>query len=399
MKRLFLILALAGLCFVDAAAQKSIPETITFLHNAGRRTEIILPKVNGLNVYKADLHTHSIYSDANLTPEQRVTEAWLDGLDIFAMTDHVEYRRHEGSMLQFLKGYTGGEAIKAVNTNIIRKAANEEGIKADLNLPTILAQKAAKAYGDSFLVIPGCEITREPKKIGHYNALFTTDNNAIYDPDPLQSLRNAKKQGALITHNHPGWSRKSCDFTEFEEQAYGEGLIDGVEIMNGIWFYPKTMRRCVDKGLYMLGCTDIHAQTNVYRDNGIFRTMTLIFAKENTLKEVRKALEKRMTLAYSSGNIAGDAELLQDFFKASVSCNFLARGKKDVAVYALTNSTSIGYKLRMGKKVYELPAFQTITIYVAKDSSGKDKDVEFYVENMWEVDYNNPKIVFKASAK
>ena len=302
-------------------------------------------------------------------------------------------------MLKFLKGYTGGEAKKAVNSNIIRKAANEEGIKADLNIPTQLAQKEAKAYGGALLIIPGCEITREPKKIGHYNALFTTDNNAIYDTDPLQALRNAKKQGALITHNHPGWSRKSCDMTEFEVKAYGEGLIDGVEIMNGFWFYPKTMRRCVDNNLYMLGCTDIHAQTSGFRQNGIFRTMTFIFAKENTLKAVRKALEKRMTLAYSAGNIAGDAKLLQDFFKASVSCKFLARGKKDAAVYALTNNTSIGYKLQIGKKILELPAFETITITVGKGKNGNDKDVEFYVANMWEVDYKNPKIVYKASAK
>ena len=399
MKRLFLVLALAGACLVDATAQGQIPETITFVSNASRRTEIVLPQVNGLNVYKADLHTHSIYSDANLTPEQRVAEAWNDGLDIFSMTDHVEYRRHEPTMLKFLKGYTDGEAKKAVNYNVIRKAANEEGIKADLNIPTKLAQSAAKAYGGAMLIIPGCEITREPKKIGHYNALFTTDNNAIYDTDPLQALRNAKAQGALITHNHPGWSRKSCDFTEFELQAYGEGLIDGVEIMNGYWFYPKTMERCVEKNLYMLGCTDIHAQTSVYRLNGHLRTMTLIFAKELTEKAIRKALEKRMTLAYSAGNIAGDAKLLQEFFKASISYKYLSRGKKDAAIYALTNNTSIDYKIRMGKKVYELPAFQTTTLHIQKNKDGYDSDIEFYVENMWEVGYKNPKIVLKASAK
>lgn len=399
MKRVFLILALAGLCFADAAAQKKIPETITFVQNAQRRTEIILPQVNGLNVYKADLHTHSIYSDAELTPEERVKEAWFDGLDIFAMTDHVEYRRHEPNMLKFLKGYTGGEVKKAVNSNVIRKAATEQGILADLNLPTKLAQKAAKAYGDALLIIPACEITREPKTIGHFNALFTTDNNAIYDTDPLQSLRNAKKQGALITQNHPGWSRKTCDITEFEQKAFDEKLIDGVEIMNGYWFYPKAMQRCVDWNLYMLGCTDIHNRTNHYRQNGYFRTMTLIFAKENTSKAIRKALEKGHTLAYSAGNIAGDAKLLQDFFKASVSYKFLSRGKKGAATYALTNTTSLDYKIRIGKRIYELPAFQTITISVSKNKDGQDKDITFSVTNMWEVGYKNPKIVLKATAK
>lgn len=399
MKKLFLFLALAALCFVDAAAQKKIPETITFVQNAGRRTEIILPKVNGLNIYKADLHAHSIYSDANLTPAQRVQEAWFDGLDIFALTDHVEYRRHERNMLNFLKGYNGGEAKKAVNYNVIRKAATEQGILADLNLPTQLTQKAAKGYGEGLLIIPGCEITREPKTIGHFNALFTTDNNAIYDTDPLQSLRNAKKQGALITQNHPGWSRKSCDITEFEQKAFDEGLIDGVEIMNGFWFYPKAMRRCVEKDLYMLGCTDVHGVTSTYKANGHFRTMTFVFAKENSLKAVRKALEKGMTLAYSSGNIAGRADLLQDLFKASVSYKYLSSNSKGKVTYALTNSTSIHYSLRFGKKTFEVPPFETVIINISGDKDGNPKDFSCYVMNMWEVDYKHPKIVFKALTK
>lgn len=399
MKKLFLILALAAFCFVDAAAQKKIPETVTFVQNAGRRTEIILPKVNGLNIYKADLHAHSIYSDANLTPAQRVQEAWFDGLDIFSLTDHVEYRRHERNMLNFLKGYNGGEAKKAVNYNVIRKAATEQGILADLNLPTQLTQKAAKGYGEGLLIIPGCEITREPKTIGHFNALFTTDNNAIYDTDPLQSLRNAKKQGALITQNHPGWSRKSCDITEFEQKAFDEGLIDGVEIMNGFWFYPKAMRRCVEKDLYMLGCTDVHGVTSTYKANGHFRTMTFVFAKENTLKAVRKALEKGMTLAYSSGNIAGRADLLQDLFKASVSYKYLSSNNKGKTTYALTNSTSLHYSLRFGKKTFELPPFQTIIINISGDKEGKAKDFSCYVMNMWEVDYKHPKIVFETLTK
>jgi hypothetical protein len=127
--------------------------------------------------------------------------------------------------------------------------------------------------------------------------------------------------------------------------------------------------------------------------------MTFIFAKENTSKAIRKALEKGMTLAYCVGNIAGDAKLLQDFFKASVNCKFLARGKKDAAIYALTNNSSIAYKLQFGKYLVELPPFQTITLTVSKSKDGQDKDLAFHVKNMWEAGYKNPKIVYKAMTK
>ena len=401
MKRLFLLAAIAIMGISSASAQKKIPETKTFIHKTEHRTEIVLPKVNGYNIYKADLHVHSIYSDAHLTPEQRVKEAWLDGLDIMAMTDHIEYRRNESSFLKFTKGYNPeGKAHKAENANVIRKDATDRGILADLNLSNREAIKAAERYGDAMLIIPGAEITREPKTIGHFNALWVQDNNTIYDTDAYQSLRNARKQGALITHNHPGWSRKSCDKTEWQVKAYEEKLIDGVEIMNGYWFYPKTMQRCIDEGLYMVGCTDIHAlSAPAYKSNGIFRTMTFIFAKENTHKAIRSAIEKRRTLCYSSGNIAGEEKLLVDFFKASVEHNFLSRNNKGAAIYAITNNTSIAYELQYGKRVYNLAPFETITISVGKDKSGADKDIVFTVNNMWKVGYEHPKITLPAIKK
>lgn len=57
------------------------------------RREIVIPQVNGYTVYKADLHIHTIYSDGSVTPEYRVREAWMDGLDVMACTEHLEYRR------------------------------------------------------------------------------------------------------------------------------------------------------------------------------------------------------------------------------------------------------------------------------------------------------------------
>ena len=80
--------------------------------NEAHRREIVIPQVNGYTVYKADLHTHTIYSDGSVTPEYRVREAWMDGLDVMACTEHLEYRRWEGQFLQFLKGHVA-EGTKA----------------------------------------------------------------------------------------------------------------------------------------------------------------------------------------------------------------------------------------------------------------------------------------------
>ena len=364
MKKLFLILALAGICFVDATAQKKIPETVTFVQNAGRRTEIILPKVNGLNIYKADLHTHSIYSDANLTPEQRVKEAWLDGLDIFSMTDHVEYRRHEKTMLKFLKGYNGGEAKKAINANVIRKPANSKGILADLNVSTELAQKEAKVYGEGLLIIPGCEITREPKTIGHFNALFTTDNNTIYAPDAMQSLRNAKAQNALVMHNHPGWTHKDMKLTPFEKEVYKAGLLDGIEVVNTAEFYPQAITRAEKYGLFISSNSDIHyASEGSYRNFGGQRNMTIIFAKDKSLESLREAIDARRTLAYSYGTLAGEESLLRKFFEASVSVREISVDKKGRRQIIVTNNSSVEWWLvREGQKAELLEANSSIIL-------------------------------------
>ena len=234
MKALSLIPAIL-LCASGLHAQSYVhkPNNPDILQNTMRagavRHEIVIPDVNGYKVLKADLHIHTIYSDADVTPELRVKEAWFDGLDIIAITDHIEYRRHEDKMIDFLNARVL-DGDKAVNSNVIRKDADKRGIVSDLNLPVRLAQSAAQNYG--ITVIPGAEITREPVSIGHFNALFTTDNNLIYDRDPLQALRNAKAQGAIIMHNHPGWRRTSVESPETEQKAY-DALPDGMEEREG----------------------------------------------------------------------------------------------------------------------------------------------------------------------
>ena len=383
-----LLISILALLPISAMAQYN-PETLrTPVAQAAQRLEIVLPQVNGYNIYKADLHTHSIYSDGEVTPAFRVREAFFDGLDAIAITEHIEYRRIEGKMLKFVKGYTGGKVLKAENTDLIRNEITESGIKADLNYPVEEAIKESKKYG--VLVIPGAEITREPVKIGHFNALFTKDNNTIYDPDPLQSIRNARKQGALIQHNHPGWRRTTCAKTEFELVAYKEGLIDGIEVANGGSLYLPIIDRAREDNLFVAANTDIHPTTaEYYRLKGQLRNMTLIFAKECTLEGLKEALEAKRSLALSGGYISGDEQLLKDFFLASIKHEVIGTDKKGTRKVLVTNMYSLPLEFKTSKNANPilLQPRQSVLLNVAKD-----KSLNLTLTNMLCGDMVNPKV-------
>ena len=347
------------------------------------RKEIVIPQVNGFNVYKADLHTHTVYSDGQVLPKYRIREAWQDGLDIIAVTDHVEYRPVEEDMVKYLDKYTDKKTKEAVNHRIISQAATKDGIMVDLNTAVKLSQKLGKSYG--LTIIPGLEITRDANEIGHFNALFTTDNNLIYDPDPYQAILNAKAQNAIIQHNHPGWKRKTLAYSEWQKRVYGEGLVDGVEVVNGEEIYPGIVDRCVKDGMYITANTDIHATTAAdYRVYGNDRPMTLVFAKDKSLASVREALEAQRTLALAFNNVWGADQLLKDLFLACVKVELLA-GRK----YVLTNLSSIPFVLQQdGANRVHLDPSTSIFMSVPKDGNA----LKFAVVNMWNGAESNPNI-------
>ena len=388
MKKLFLLTA-AFATFATAAAQsiyyqdKSNKDMMRHtLRNEVLRNEIILPKVNGFQVLKSDLHTHTVYSDGNVTPEYRIQEAWTDGLDVIAITDHVEYRRWEGQMVTFLKGYMP-EGTKGTNTNLVGKSASEEGILSDLNLPCQVAKASAEQYG--LTLIPGIEITRDPLTIGHYNALFIKDANTVYDADPIVSIKKAREQGALIMQNHPGWRRKNLEVIEFEQKVYAEDLIDGVEIMNGSEFYPIVVDRASEKQMFMAANTDIHSTTSRdYTSVGQLRNMTLIFAKDKSLDSVKEALMARRTLAYSYGTIAGEEQLVRDFFNACIAYETLFEKDGKQRKVRMSNPTSMTFVLNFGGNPVQLRPFTSRDVTI-----NKGKDVTFTVENLWIPGENN----------
>ena len=337
---------------------------ITRRANNNARSEIVIPQVNGYNVYKADLHTHTMFSDGKVTPEWRVEEAWQDGLDIVAITDHIENRPYVTRIPKYLNG-------------VEVKVENERNISVDLNASVRLAQEQARKL--NMLLIPGTEISRPYKTVGHLNALFTTDNNAVPAEDPLQALRNAKAQGALVQFNHPGTGRTSLDLTEFEINAYKEGLIDGIEIFNNNGFYPKAIDRALEKGLFMSGNSDVHTTTDIaYSDATLSRNITLILAKEKTMEAVKDALMNQRTIAYGFDQISGEESLIKDLFNACVTAEFVRVDSKGNTIFNLTNMSSLVFAVSLnGSNPHWIDSFSTVAMKIKSDV------IELKILNMW----------------
>lgn len=379
-KALFICLAVS-LASISASAQhyyQDVKNSAKLNHhygNAQSRKELFLPQVNGYNVYKADLHTHTVFSDGQVLPAYRVQEAWRDGLDVMAVTEHIEHRPHEATFVDYLERYTAENRKEAKNhRGIGYKPLDADGIMVDLNYSYNLAKKEAARFG--LTVIQGTEITRSGPKIGHFNALFTTDNNLLFDLKPVEAMRKAKAQGAIIMHNHPGWSRTNVDYTKVELEAYEAGLIDGVEVVNGGEFYPDIIDRVRERGLFIAASTDIHGTTsNEYRMHGYRRPMTLILAPDKSLESLKKALQARRTIAFAFNNLSGSKELLEAFFRASVKCECL-KGN----TYILTNTTDIPYIIQQeNANPIILDSDSSVRIAMPKEA----KTLKITVNNMW----------------
>ena len=389
MKRLILSFALAGLLIFGASAQKAakpVPHSVRMNKAGGaQRTEIILPQVKGYNVYKGDFHVHTSYSDGCVNPSGRVHEAWLDGLDIIAITDHYEGQSGVKKFLKVTAPYNDdGQPTPYL-------AASKVGaVKVDFNAIHAEAEGTLKKAGYPMLLIKGCEMARNAKSHGHFNCLFLKDINGLYDKNMKEAFVKVKAQGGIIIHNHPAWRRDTSDKTPFHEEVYGAGLIDGVEVVNGSTFYPHIVKRCIEEKLTMFANTDIHSLSSYPRMNGTnFRTMTFILAKELTEKAIKEAILKHRTLCFVAGNVIGEEKWLVELLNASIDCRMVQENtEKESRKYQITNHSSISYSLRRGKRTYTLAPFKSIYVNVGKEKESKKYGApKFTVENMYHVDY------------
>jgi predicted metal-dependent phosphoesterase TrpH len=258
----------------------------TDLDRSQVREVIRIPDIEGYVTLKCDFHVHTVFSDGKVWPDVRVDEAWQQGLDAIAVTDHIEVR------------------------------PLKETITGDLNESCRIARKRADQIG--FILIHGSEITRD-KPLGHLNALFLTDANPLDTEDPLKAIDVAREQGAVILWNHPGWPDDRSTLYDVHERLIAGKKIDMIEVHNYMEYYPLTFDWVTEFDLAPSANTDTHQPvSSEFGTEKMARPMTLVFAEERSEAGIKKALVERRTAALFNNIVMAKREWAEKLFWVSV---------------------------------------------------------------------------------
>lgn len=297
--------------------------------------KIVVPDIEGYKTLKGDFHIHTIFSDGNVWPTTRVHEALWEGLDVIAISEHID-TRHQ----------------KMVNTGVFTE-------KCDRDYSYNLAKKAA---GKNLLVVHAGEITRGMPP-GHFNCLFVKDNDAICaaaeatDHDHVLAmkggLKEAREQGAFLMWNHPNWCKQAPDNTIMwpaHKEILKEGYMDAIEIYNmSCGYSPEGHEWALKHNLAMLGNSDCHSPFFMEVDylHGAHRPVTLVFAKEKSLQGVREALDNRRSAVFAEGKVYGREQELLPLLEACLVVKNVEFKEKEVVV-EFENVSSIPVTLTKG---------------------------------------------------
>lgn len=324
-KRIFLSLSVLLLA---SGFNASISQSVS-------RKEIRIPDIPGYKTLKCDFHLHTVFSDGTVWPTVRVREAWMEGLDAIAVTDHIEYASHN------------------------------DDIKINRNRSFAIAKREGDAFG--LIVIHGSEITKKMPP-GHFNAIFIKDAESLNQSDWRIAVQNAVDQGAFVFWNHPGWKGQQPDgiskWYDAHTELANKGWMRGIEIVNHDEYYPQVQRWCIEKKLTLIASSDAHDPIQMEYDEsrGEKRPLTLVFAKEKTEQAVKEALLARRTAVWFHGDLFGDAAYLKSIFEnaaALLNQTVILKGNKREWI-PITNQSDLDFNLSLNGEVEGLRVPQVL---------------------------------------
>ena len=247
----------------------------------------------GSNWLSTDLHIHTVFSDGAVWPSIRVEEALREGLDLIAMTDHLEYQPHADDIPH-----------------------------PDRNRSYFIA-KSVIQQGNELLVINGSEITREMPP-GHINAVFIKDANALLHKDSLSGIKAANKQNAFVFWNHPNWDsqRKNgiARLETFHVYLIENKLLHGIEVVNEFTFSEEALQIALDNNLTILGTSDIHGLSDWEHKiaKGGHRPMTFVHVVDKSVASFKNALFKGETFVWHQDLLIGKEKHLKNLISQNI---------------------------------------------------------------------------------
>ena len=314
---------------------------------------IDFPDVPGYQTLVIDLHTHSVFSDGTVWPSVRVDESQRDGLDLLAVTEHLEYQPHSDDIPH-----------------------------PDRNRSFTLAREYVENVEADLIIINGAEITRDMPP-GHVNAVFLTNANALLTDDPMSAFHAAERQGAFVFWNHPSWVGQRNDgvavLTDMHRLLIANGLMHGIEVANTQIYSAESLQIALDHDLAILGVSDVHGliDWDYAVHGGGHRTVTLVFAAERTAESIREALHARRTVAWVENTLIGRDEVLMPLIESSLKVTAVAkRPESEVINVTLANTSDATFELANhgGHRFYEqaslirVPAHSKLTINVTGET-------------------------------
>jgi hypothetical protein len=335
----------------------------------GQSRKIInIPDFSGFQTLKCDFHIHTVFSDGTVWPTVRVEEAWSEGLDAIAISDHIEYRPHS-------KDITAGHN---------RSYEIAEPLATQLDI----------------ILIRAAEITRSMPP-GHINALFIRNANLLERDDVTDAIKEAREQGAFLLWNHPGWKAQQPDTTLWwpeHTELLKKDFLHGIEIYNTDEYYPEALDWANQKNLTIFANSDIHGPIGMSYDlSKGHRPITLVFSKSRTPGGIREALFSRRTAAFFDNTLMGKSNLLESLFFASLTFRNeplrLQNGNGNHL--KITNNSDIDYELELVQPGVGFDAPKSVLLKARHmtplELSGNSDEIEqvrtlnvyYRIKNMW----------------
>jgi 3',5'-nucleoside bisphosphate phosphatase len=293
--------------------------TVTLL--TAQKKIINLPDLPGYVTLKCDFHMHTVFSDGQVWPLNRVDEAIRDGLDVIAITDHLEY------------------------------TPKKDFIPSDFNA----AWKICETYAieRNLILVHGTEITRKMPP-GHMNALFIKDASLIAKDSVWDNYEEAIKQGAFLQWNHPGWKAQEVDgipkLYDMHKRLIKNGWLHGIEVFNDSDFYPLAFTICEQNNIALMGNSDVHAIISERYKDPEHRPMTLVFAKERSHDSLKEAMFAGRTMVYFDNNLAAKEEYAKPFFYQCISVGKPYFQNDKTIFFEVTNKSDVPFFLINGIK-------------------------------------------------